>query len=432
MHSTARLLQAKKALNVHGIETFKQKITNLESGALKTPAKLNSKPVFQSKAKQNLLMSEDFKTIKRGIESSEKKPQEEKGVHPKLIKLLEIIKEHKRELQTISKAIIFTSLKDSVYEIVDFVNTTLNGELELSAFTGQDKEFSKKHQMHTIDAFRNGDKRVLVSTSVGEEGLDIGEVDIIICYDVASTNPIRTIQRFGRTGRKRSGKVYVFLGKGEETSKFYAAKRNLKKVSEELQKAALNPGSRLELNHPVFQLNSFMRNETVFIEREFEEIVSESEEQEEIEEELQKTEIKQFKKQPEPASARPIENFFKAATRENENNQKFKTEVKPKIQRNVKVSKTNISDAKGGFSFVISKTKTGSGNKYETEVKSKEKAVESTSKKQMVFCNPFKKTVIEEKIAEEIDFDLIDEILGSEKKIIKDEVSLSFLDELEF
>jgi ATP-dependent DNA helicase MPH1 len=34
-----------------------------------------------------------------------------------------------------------------------------------------------------IQDFKEGKHNVLVSTSIGEEGLDIGEVDVIICYD---------------------------------------------------------------------------------------------------------------------------------------------------------------------------------------------------------------------------------------------------------
>lgn len=34
-----------------------------------------------------------------------------------------------------------------------------------------------------IKDFKSGRHNVLVSTSIGEEGLDIGEVDIIVCYD---------------------------------------------------------------------------------------------------------------------------------------------------------------------------------------------------------------------------------------------------------
>jgi len=40
--------------------------------------------------------------------------------------------------------------------------------------------------------FKSGMFNVLVATCVAEEGLDIGEVDLIICYDSGLT-PIRLI-----------------------------------------------------------------------------------------------------------------------------------------------------------------------------------------------------------------------------------------------
>lgn len=55
----------------------------------------------------------------------------------------------------------------------------------------------------------------MVSTCVGEEGLDIGEVDLIICFD-AQKSPIRLVQRMGRTGRQRQGRVVVILAEGRE------------------------------------------------------------------------------------------------------------------------------------------------------------------------------------------------------------------------
>jgi len=76
----------------------------------------------------------------------------------------------------------------------------------------------------------------LIATSVAEEGLDIGEVDLIICYDIASTSPIKMIQRFGRTGRKREGKIIVLAGKGEEKSKYFAALKKFGNLSSELLK----------------------------------------------------------------------------------------------------------------------------------------------------------------------------------------------------
>ncbi len=43
-----------------------------------------------------------------------------------------------------------------------------------------------------IEDFKKGVYNVLVSTSIGEEGLDIGEVDLIVCYDAQKT-PIRMV-----------------------------------------------------------------------------------------------------------------------------------------------------------------------------------------------------------------------------------------------
>ena len=66
-----------------------------------------------------------------------------------------------------------------------------------------------------IRQFRNGGYNTLVATCVGEEGLDIGEVDLIICFD-ASASPIRLVQRMGRTGRKRDGRIIVLVTEGKE------------------------------------------------------------------------------------------------------------------------------------------------------------------------------------------------------------------------
>jgi len=52
--------------------------------------------------------------------------------------------------------------------------------------------------------------------NIGEEGLDVGEVDLIICFDVSQHSPIRLVQRMGRTGRKRDGHIIVLVTDGKE------------------------------------------------------------------------------------------------------------------------------------------------------------------------------------------------------------------------
>lgn len=44
------------------------------------------------------------------------------------------------------------------------------------------------------------------------------QVDLIVCYD-ACASPTRNIQRMGRTGRHRPGRVVYILHKGAEIDK---------------------------------------------------------------------------------------------------------------------------------------------------------------------------------------------------------------------
>ena len=48
-----------------------------------------------------------------------------------------------------------------------------------------------------------------------EEGLDIPAVDLIVCCD-SNASPTRNIQRMGRTGRHRDGRVVYVLTAGVE------------------------------------------------------------------------------------------------------------------------------------------------------------------------------------------------------------------------
>ena len=71
---------------------------------------------------------------------------------------------------------------------------------------------SQKVQLESLNSFRSGDSNVLVATSVGEEGLDVPNADLVIFYEPVGSE-IRTIQRRGRTGRQRAGTVHVLIAK---------------------------------------------------------------------------------------------------------------------------------------------------------------------------------------------------------------------------
>lgn len=281
------LLNSKKLLLNHGVDSFKQNIISLETGLSKKEFSKLSKSQLEeislsknkninntiskkqssdqlnegskmktlkkkgktgnttmkktsSKARENLIQSREFQELKyelfeRHRSSSDKKNE----LHPKLKKLMEIIDSNHISLKSQSKAIIFTQFKDSAKEIEDVLNQKIGKSLSFEIFHGQDKNFKQKDQLEIMKRFRDGDTRVLIATSVAEEGLDIGEVDLIICYDMASSSPIRMIQRFGRTGRKRDGVVIVIASKGEEKNKYFQCLHKLKSVNKELKSLSM-------------------------------------------------------------------------------------------------------------------------------------------------------------------------------------------------
>ncbi len=60
-------------------------------------------------------------------------------------------------------------------------------------------------------------------------------MDCIVCYDGGYKSPIRSIQRFGRTGRKRDGVVYLLLMKGTEELDYKKGQEKIKQMKKMLK-----------------------------------------------------------------------------------------------------------------------------------------------------------------------------------------------------
>jgi Fanconi anemia group M protein len=133
--------------------------------------------------------------------------------HSKIPKLKEILD------SVPGKALIFTSYRDSV----DLIYHKLI-DLGISAgiLIGKSGEhgLKQKKQIETVQKFRDGVFQVLVATRVGEEGLDISEVNQVIFYDNVPSS-IRFVQRRGRTGRKDTGKLVVLIAKNTIDETYY-------------------------------------------------------------------------------------------------------------------------------------------------------------------------------------------------------------------
>jgi len=133
--------------------------------------------------------------------------------HPKIVKLKEI-------LESISgKALVFTSYRDSV-EIIH--QKLIEMGIAAGFLIGKAGEtgLKQKKQIETIQKFRDGEYKVLIATRVGEEGLDISEVNLVVFFDNVPSS-IRYIQRKGRTGRKSPGKLIVLIAKDTMDETYY-------------------------------------------------------------------------------------------------------------------------------------------------------------------------------------------------------------------
>ncbi|KAG8855357.1 3'-5' DNA helicase [Serendipita sp. 411] len=137
-----------------------------------------------------------------------------------------------------TKMIVYCTYRECVDEIVEMLNEQ-RPMIRPHRFIGQgtDKRGTKgvtqKEQIAVINDFKEGKYNVIVATSIGEEGLDIGEVESIVCYDTSKA-AIRTVQRAGRTGRKKAGKVEVLLTKGREDSNWEKATDAYKQVQQSI------------------------------------------------------------------------------------------------------------------------------------------------------------------------------------------------------
>ncbi|EPS40996.1 hypothetical protein H072_5164 [Dactylellina haptotyla CBS 200.50] len=153
--------------------------------------------------------------------------------HPKLDYLCGTILRHFTEAvergETDTKVMVFSNYRKSGEEILRVLKRhepIVMPRIFVGQSSGTTGEgMSQKAQQETVERFKKGEFNVLIATSIGEEGLDIGEVDFIVCFD-ASASPIRMLQRMGRTGRKRAGGVVVLVTEGKEEAKWERAQDN--------------------------------------------------------------------------------------------------------------------------------------------------------------------------------------------------------------
>jgi len=186
----------------------------------------------KNKSVINLVNDFDFKNIANLVENMHTADIQ----HPKMKQLLMLFDDI---FAKDKKYILFSQYRDTANKLVETINDYYKDNVA-QLFIGQAKKrqkgLSQKQQIALLDQFRNNEFNILVSSSVGEEGLDIPKVDYVIFYEPVPS-AIRSIQRRGRTGRNEEGNIYVMVAKSTRDEAYkWAAIRKEKKMYDILKK----------------------------------------------------------------------------------------------------------------------------------------------------------------------------------------------------
>ena len=236
----ASLSHAIELLKFHGISPFYHKVLAFRNN-LHTNGKKGDKYGNQ------ISSSQAFQTMMSRVQIWINTP--DFVGHPKLEYLQSVVMNHFLDAgegrgasdPSSTRIMVFSHYRDSAEEIARVLKRN-SPMIRPHVFVGQastkgSEGMDQKTQLDIIEKFKSGTYNTLVATSIGEEGLDIGEIDLIVCYD-ASASPIRMLQRMGRTGRKRAGNIVVTLMKGKEENNFVKAKDNYEKMQMEIASGA--------------------------------------------------------------------------------------------------------------------------------------------------------------------------------------------------
>ncbi len=137
--------------------------------------------------------------------------------HPKMFLAISVIK----NMLADKSVIVFAQYRSTIKRLVELFDA--HG-ISARPFVGKKEGVTQGQQQQTINDFRDGKFRVLVATSIGEEGLDIPAVDAVILYEPVPSE-IRNIQRKGRAGRMKFGQVIVLVASKTKDEKYLLISR---------------------------------------------------------------------------------------------------------------------------------------------------------------------------------------------------------------
>ncbi|MHA2314042.1 MAG: DEAD/DEAH box helicase [Candidatus Hermodarchaeia archaeon] len=245
-----RLYHCIELLETQGVTALKRYLQGIQKEARRGRA---------SKAIQRLAQDSDLQEAEQLIDELISAGIE----HPKLATIVEIVRQQLVSVPS-SRIMIFTRFRDMAKLLENTLATSTNSRpirFVGQASKGDDRGLTQKEQGEILQKFRKGTYNVLVATSVGEEGLDIQECDLVIFYE-AVPSAIRLIQRRGRTGRTHPGRVIVLVALGTRDQGYYWAAIHRETKMKELLKEMNEMSRDIERERKQSSLKEFMEPKT--------------------------------------------------------------------------------------------------------------------------------------------------------------------------
>jgi len=202
---------------------------------------------FHEKQREDKFTDTDHKLRKlylRAIRDLDEERQTKGEIkNPKLKAVADLLKEKYEACleeeggQKTAKGMLFTKTRENTKALKAWIDENpdlsfIKAERLVGTGKGEDG-MTQCQQEEVIANFRGGNINLLVSTTVGEEGIDIPDCKYVIRYDVCG-NEIASVQSRGRV-RDKEGKYEVVAGK--ETG--VIEKENLNVIREEMMQNAI-------------------------------------------------------------------------------------------------------------------------------------------------------------------------------------------------
>ena len=194
-----------------------------------------------SKASRRIMQDPRFRQVVDALQKLE-------APHPKPAAAKRILQEQ-IAMKPQSRIMVFTNYRDTATSLLMFLKD--DPAIRAVRFVGQssrenDEGLSQKKQAEILQKFRAGDYNVLIATSVGEEGIDIPATDLVLFYEPVPSE-IRSIQRKGRTGRARAGRVVVLMAKGTRDEAYHwISERKEKTMNRQIRDLSGQPQESLQ------------------------------------------------------------------------------------------------------------------------------------------------------------------------------------------